>query len=235
MALVRIGRNLVYFAHVPKCAGTAVERYLIQRFGRTALAFLDGAHYKRPAARRWSQSSPQHIDRASLARLFPPGYFDASFAVVRHPAERLRSVFLYQRDLEGRIARDRSFSDWLAALPDSWALDPWYLDNHTRPMVEMIPDDTRIFRLEAGLAPLVGWLDQLAGDRNGPREIGIRHTYRERLAATDSEPGPEVRLGDADLSRIASLYAEDFARFGYDLPEVAATSAPGGVDQPPSR
>jgi hypothetical protein len=43
--MIRTGRGLYYFAHVPKCAGTAVEDYLGRRFGGRNLALLDPRHY----------------------------------------------------------------------------------------------------------------------------------------------------------------------------------------------
>jgi hypothetical protein len=101
MPIARIGSKLVYFAHVPKCAGSAVERYLEQRFG--PMAFRDPAFYEQEHGERWSNSSPQHIPIKALSRLFPASFFDASFAVIRHPVDRLASAFLYQREIEGSI------------------------------------------------------------------------------------------------------------------------------------
>lgn len=216
MPIIRIGPKLIYFAHVPKCAGTAVETYLSRRFGRQAMAFLDSGHLELPGAVRWSLSSPQHIDTDALARLFPAGFFDASFAVVRHPALRLRSVYRYQRDVQRRIDPGTGFSAWLEGLHEQWERDPWYLDNHTRPMAEIVPDGARFFRLEDGLGALVAWLDEQAGQSHAKhREIAPSHTLAERLAAVGHDPGPDVRLSAADLAWVATLYAEDYARFGY--------------------
>ena len=69
MPFFRLRQQLVYFAHVPKCAGSSVEVYLQRRFG--ALAFRDQAHYK-DAGTRWTRTSPQHVTVAALPRLSPP-------------------------------------------------------------------------------------------------------------------------------------------------------------------
>lgn len=226
MPIARIAGELVYFAHVPRCAGSAVERYLEERFG--PLAFLDRTHSAQDPGTGWTRSSPQHVDRAALSRLFPPGFLDHSFAVVRHPADRLRSVFLWQRDIEAKLPAGARFSEWIQALP----LPEWALDNHTRPMVDLIPDDARIFRLEDGLDPLVAWLDVKAGDRSGLRQMPLRNGRHQRLAH-DRRParGGSAVLDPVTLRRIAHLYAADYERFGYDpadAPPEAASERTAG-------
>jgi hypothetical protein len=213
MPIARIAGRLVRFAHVPRAGGTAVERYLLGRFG--PLALRDTRYLDQPEARRWSRSSPQHAPEAALARLFPPDFFDASFAVVRHPLARIRSVFLFQRDIEGRIPPETDFGDWVTRLPDLWAADPWYLDNHTRPMVEMVPEGARIFRFEDGLEAVIPWLDTLAGETGGPRGLGQFNGYAQRLHQAARAPGPAPELSAAITRQVMTLYAEDAARFGY--------------------
>lgn len=214
MPIVRIGTRLVYFAHVPKCAGASVERYLAERFG--ALAFLDRRHARRPAPERWTRGSPQHVAVADLARLFPAAFFDASFAVVRHPHDRLLSVFRYQRDIAGNIKPGARFSAWLDRLAGRLATGRTYLDNHARPMTDIVPDAAQVFRLEDGLEPVVGWLDGLAEDTGEPRHIGTHNVYRQRLIDRQRPAGAEVVMTDQDRALIARLYAADFDRFGYD-------------------
>lgn len=211
MPVFRIGPRLVYFAHIPKCAGTAIEHYLADRFG--PLAFLDRSHLR--ARTRWTRSSPQHVIWRDLRRLFPPGFFDSSFTVVRHPTFRLRSVYHWQRDWQQTIPPDTTFEAFLDLVARARRGSSYRYDNHLRPMAQFVPARFRVYRLEEGLAPLVAWLDKLAGDTDGPREIAHDNVTRTVLAEAGRahRPSPVTAAAHA---RVADLYAEDFARFGYD-------------------
>lgn len=210
MPIFRIDRRLYFFFHVPKCAGTAVENYLAQRFG--PLAMLDRDFLKIPSEQRWNLTSPQHADAATLQRFFPSGYIENSFAVVRHPVDRIVSVFRFQRDVEKLLPGDTDFVAWLADLPRH---GPFYLDNHVRPMTDLVPPGVKIFRLEDGLDQVVLWLDSLAGHMEGPREIERNFTYWGALERKGRQQGAPVTVTDAAREMIARSYAADFERFDY--------------------
>ena len=212
MPISKIAGKLIYFAHVPKCAGTAVELYLQARFG--PLALRDPRHTLHAPGTLWPRSSPQHIDRVSLGRLIPPGFCDASFALVRHPVDRILSIYHFQDEVQAIIAPDQTLTDWLAALPGLMAADPFYADNHCRPMGDLVPPDAVVFQLEAGLAPVVDWLDAQAGNSDGARVItpvnvrGSRPQHPRTLT-------PRRQPTAADITTIERLYTGDMGRFGY--------------------
>jgi hypothetical protein len=233
MPFANIGPGWVYFAHVPKCAGSSVEDYLERRFGQT-LGFRDGQFLKVPEAERWTKSSPQHIPAAALARLIPPEMFVAQFAVVRHPLTRLQSVYRFQKVWQETIPAELSFSAWLATLEGALAAEPFYLDNHVRPMTDLVPEGARVFRIEDGTTPIIAWLDRLVGDAEGPR--AFRHMKSHKLIhERKGVPVQPITPTPADIALIAALYAADFARFGYTPDHVPipaahrARSAAGGV------
>ena len=209
MPLVRIQDKLVYFAHIPRCAGSAVENYLTARFG--PLAFMDRRYFLTPTDERWSQTSPQHIDRSTFSRLFPPSFIDASFAVVRHPAQRLRSIFVRHRDIERNIPADADFDDWITQLP----LPGFALDNHTRPMTDFIPEGAVVFALEQGLDPLIAWLDNLSGNTDGPRHVEVVNSHEQKLAVQEREGGEIPPLNAAQVYRLENTYAGDMALGNY--------------------
>ena len=223
MPIIRVGTNLVYFAHVPKCAGSAVENYLFERFGR--LALLDRKHLSVPAATRWTKTSPQHVDWASVARLFPKDFFLTTFAVVRHPLARAVSAYRFQAEVEETVPESMSFGEWLAAEAAARQSDPHRSDNHSRPQVEFLPAlgevPCQVFHLEHGLNALIPWIDALEGDRRGPRTI-LRANEAGEMRRREIGP---VKPTPADMAFVAELFAADFARLGY-VPDRPAPLAP---------
>ncbi|MFX0543673.1 sulfotransferase family 2 domain-containing protein [Roseovarius sp. S4756] len=214
MPLIRISGRILYFAHVPKCAGTALELFLESHIG--PLAFRNSAFNRIPPEDRWTRSSPQHVDAASLALLFPPNFIDESFAVVRHPVDRIVSVFRFQRDIEGRIETDMPFGNWLDSVAKEDVQGQWALDNHTRTMDAIVPEKARIFRLENGLEPVVAWLQGILGpDTQLPRTVPPRNVLSDRLAH-EGRPDIPVRITPDIIDKIAAVYRADFDRFGYE-------------------
>lgn len=219
MPFFRTENQLVYYAHVPKCGGSAIARYLEDRFG--PLGFYDDSfHKKRARKTAWSATSPQHVDAGTLESLLPATLFDAMFAVVRHPVPRSVSTYHFQCEVEGRIPADLSFSDWLARL-EAEGFAMFAYDNHILPMTMLVPEGATVFHLEHGLDPLVVWLDLLSGQTNGSRVIMPENARGALVAATSGKVVPT----DADIACIGRIYAADFARFGY-RPDRANPVAP---------
>lgn len=211
MPIIRAAQALIFFAHVPKCGGSSVQDYLRDRFG--PLAFEYRGYYSIPERERWSKTSPQHIDNISRDRMFPPGFFDASFAIVRHPVARLVSAYHFQMEVEKSLPEGLEFSTWLEGLPKLREENPFAYDNHVRPMDEIVPPEAKIFYLEHGLDTLVPWFDEVTGEKKGPR--AIRHANKrgayQKVSTQKASPSA------ADLQLIQELYAADFARFGYTV------------------
>ena len=213
MPLTRLANGkLIYFSHAPKCAGTAVERYLQNRFG--PLGLLDPAFGRRNPVDAWSLSPPQHMPEAVRRELLPDTLFDAHFATVRHPATRLRSVFLFQREVEKSLPLTLRFERWLDTLPRTLALDVYALHGHLRPITDYVPETARVFRVEDGLDAVVDWLDAEAGGADGPRQISAANVLATRLGEAMPAMPP---LTSSICAQIATLYPSDYERFSYDI------------------
>ncbi|MCF2906667.1 sulfotransferase family protein [Octadecabacter sp. CECT 8868] len=216
MPLFQAAGTMHHYVHVPKCAGQSVEDYLVARFG--PLAFLNNRFGKTPQAERWTKSSPQHAEAAAMVGLFPEGWIESRFAVVRNPLTRFASSYNYYLANLKRIPRLMGPEEWFSEYVGFADRMPHYLDNHLRPQTQMVPDGTTVFKLENGMAPLVAHLDNLAGNKEGPREIGHGHV-------THSLDGMEkTALSASFLRDLSTYYAKDFDRFGYDLDEVKSVS-----------
>ena len=211
MPLTRLPNGkLLYFVHVPKCAGTAVEKFLLARFGQ--LGMHDVYFASRTAMDAWSLTPPQHMPEAVRKTLLPDRLFDGIFATVRHPVDRLRSAFLFQREIAKAIPPKMAFGRWLAELPRLLATDPYAYHGHVRPMDDYVPPSATVFRVEDGMESLVDWLDGQAGNQDEPRAIKPANVLANRL------PGdalPEVNLSLSVYNQIVELYRTDFERFGY--------------------
>lgn len=219
MPFFKTGEEFVYYAHVPKCGGSAIAYYLQDRFGE--LGFYDNAYHKRRhEGTTWTRTSPQHVDARTLASVLPASFFARMFAVVRHPVPRTVSTYHFQSEVEGRIPEGVSFSEWLRDLEAS-GFGLYEYDNHVLPMNRLVPEGAQIFHLEHGLDALVAWLDLTTGAAAGPRVIMPENAR----GALTKGVGAKARPTPEDVARIGRIYAEDFARFGY-RPEDAAPLAP---------
>ena len=220
MPIYRAGTKFIYFAHVPKAGGTAVNRFVS---ARTSVAAFTNPRFSEVEPKlRWSRTSPQHIDVSALEKLVPLEVFDACFTVVRHPVDRLISAFHFQQDREKSISSRTKFSKWLRRLEPTMAKNPYLYDNHVRPMDKLVPASARVFYLEDGLDALVPWFDNLLGNTLAPRTIEL---VNARKKSQTSKISPTAD----DLERIARLYRSDFERFDYEIEGSNASKPVGGV------
>jgi len=207
MPLLSANGRSIFFAHIPKTAGSSVEEYLVRRFGGP-LSLID--RNKREGVRGTGLITPlTHVAAIDLREMLPSD-LDFSFAVVRNPLTRLQSEYRYQTGVS-RLSR-LGFSTWLRVMIAAARLEPRIYENHIRPQVDLVPDNTEIFRLEDGFDDMIARLDEVT-ESAAPSEA-VRHLLkRERK---------DIALHRQDVELLASFYADDFEHFGYDLPDPSA-------------
>ena len=204
MPLVKTNGKLLYFAHVPKCGGASVDEYLIARFGKDNFGFLDSRF--KSGGSSWYKSSPQHITWHDLLQFMPEKIFDHKFAVVRHPMNRVISMYKFNR----KKLLGQDFSTWLRTLVLSSQQDRYYLDNHIRRAVDIIPSNSTIFKLENGLDNITEWLDQIT-ETGARHDLKIGHSNKSPESATI----PDIEITDYDVDLVYNLYQKDYEYFNY--------------------
>lgn len=213
------------FVHIPKCAGTSVEKDLghfdlysgPNRQDHRPLSLLqpvDIDDLTRPRRAVWAMTRQlkRRMERPENPRnkVFPSrqqwtGYY--KFTIVRSPWGRLRSMyrnFLRGPDhpgLNGAPPPD-DFNEFVA----NWAgrdlmapMDFWLLDRAGR-----VPFDHIIeFENLANEWPVVA------------RALGLSRQHLSHLNGSGSPPPQNYRFSDASISLVRRVYAWEFAYFGY--------------------
>ena len=216
MPILRHREKLILFTHVPKCAGQSIEQYC-ESVG-ISVAFLDNSYKSFSHDRKpWSISSPQHIDGLSMARLFPNSYFDDYFAVIRHPLNRLRSAFKFQKYIENKINNDLGLSDFIKGELDYHASTFGSLDNHFVPQTKMlIPGRKyRVFRLEKGMKHIKNYIDETIFQKKLSQKIIQFNVFPANIKTLPSDS----QFDDLSLEKAFKIYKEDFINFGYKIEE----------------
>jgi len=218
MPIIKYNTRTLHFAHIPKCAGSSVESY-IKKINGAELAFVDISFVGNPAKKPWNISSPQHIDGASFARLFPRSFFDSFFAVVRDPLSRLKSAYKFQRIVEKKIASSQPLDLFIKKqLQTNYANVGW-MDNHFLPQSRLLYPNTgyQIFKLERdGLGPVKKYIDnQLFGNA-----IDLKMPFENAAKKIDSFDQSDLELSLESIEILNEIYKDDFMRFKY--PKIVA-------------
>lgn len=204
MPLWSLKDKSIFFAHVPKTAGSSLEEYLIRRMGQCTIVW--SAAIDRGGS--GLLTAPVHFAKNDL-KMFLPAKIDFSFTLVRDPIARLMSEYRYQAGLS-RASR-LGFSTWLRIVLEAAKRDPRTYRNHIRPQVDLVPDGAEIFRLEDGFEPIIARLDEVLGQSEP--SLSVPHINKR--------PSQAITLYRQDAALLRDFYAEDYARLGYDLPDLA--------------
>ena len=187
----------VMFYHIPKTGGTSIERFMRQNRVQMAM-FSTKLHGPNQLG---FPCSPQHYHAEIIGNLFPDGtFFDFTFAVVRHPVQRLISEY---RMNEGNMKIP--FSQWVDISFQKYTENSYHRDNHLRPQAEFVDAQTKIYRFEEGLErPANDALSILA------MNLPVRPIAHIR----GGKPA-ELVLTDSVIDKIENFYLQDMETFNY--------------------
>lgn len=214
-------RSLTFFlTHIPKTGGTALSVHL------QSLGFRESFGIENHVVRPYMRCPPQHYDYEIVERLFEIAELP-SFAVVRHPFERLASDYRWAMTKSPMAGTGMSFDGWVAEMFARYARDPYTLANHIRPQHHFVgPKIRRVFRYERGLTAIFREIVRALGpglDAGAPVPL---------INASDG-PVPIVEAAPACRDAIFRFYEEDFRRFGYPRdPSAPIPGLPPGEPSP---
>jgi hypothetical protein len=195
------------FIHVPKTGGTTILTLLgLWKEERSAnlqtlfgdLGLLD----------------LQHLTVSQVRQFLTPAEFASyfKFAFVRNPWDRTVSAALWRARFRDEAIRDlRDYVDWAERVNKGGLRSP--SDAHALPQSSFVIDEdgqpgvTCIGRFETYAQDLQAILD---------RFLKIGHPLPRKLQSPDRQHYRSYYDGDLKR-RVAALYAEDVARFGYSF------------------
>ena len=130
-----IGNNQA--ASILRTSGSSIEEW-IKRFTDAKACFLD-KEWKWSNEFLWNNSSPQHIDGRSLARLFPADFLADALGIMRDPMSRLNSAFDMQYRIRGHASVHRDVNEFVDFLHGyRMHLANGFLDNHFLPQSQFL-------------------------------------------------------------------------------------------------
>lgn len=194
------------FIHVPKTGGTAIETY----FRGIGLAgFFDPATYM--PVRPYLKVPPAHYDYGVLNRLCN---LDSlySFAVVRHPVQRMVSEYKWALEKSSGAASlaGKSFADYIRIMLENYKRDENIAAGHFKPQIRFVGDKvSKIFKYEAGLENIISHV---------LKDVGLQFEGQVKLPVVNNTSNRKVMPSAEDVAMIRDFYEEDFKAFGYDVP-----------------
>ena len=196
----------VLFVHIPKAAGSTLERLFVRSGWAMALRETRKTHPQLMSVRR---CSPQHYHAALLEQLFAVDRFDAVFTVTREPVSRFRSEYL-MRNHKNPSTDAASVDAWADQVLARREDDPYALDNHLRPQHEFVLPAAQVYRLE-------DVLESAVADLNQRFDLALTTTIPQALTSVRRAgvSSSSLELSDRLHATLRRVYAEDFARFGY--------------------
>lgn len=208
MPIYQFDSKLLYYAHIPKTAGTTVGKLLCEAGAKQH--FVASLAHRAPKKNRFVNIPPQHITTEHFEELFDLSGFEGVFAFSRHPEDRMISEYRF-RFVRGGIHPKLSFSDWVQFVFAAYREFPYLLEGHILPQHQFLVPDTKIFRLEDGFDPFFEWVLSVCGcdiPQNGDIE---RHNASEDC---------EVSLTQECRALINCFYTKDFEALGYTPREI---------------
>jgi chondroitin 4-sulfotransferase 11 len=201
--------NLI-FIHVPKCAGTTIEKII----GACTSRELYGQN---PTPRLGQHTTPQHLSYLQLKDTLNVNWSDYhAFSVVRNPYSRFVSEYNYRKDLFEKTKRPefnpRTFSNFIECLSKDPSRRVSAYDGHLETQSSFLKNESgniepsiQIFKFE-DLTSCWAMLEEKTGVKYSidlwSRKSNVEIPYQEFYTSETK-------------NIIYNFYKEDFDNFGY--------------------
>jgi hypothetical protein len=215
MPIFTNGNRKILFIHIPKSAGSSIERIgrdkgWEESFSVRGKSLTEAAYYK---------ATPQHFHADILRQIFDFKEFDSVFTIVRNPYDRLKSEYYWQRD---QSMTNLQVDDWVSNIFQRYSENQFICDNHIRPQVEFLPDyeHLKILKLEEnGVEKAKEIFVHLSEDlRKGKIGAKLRKThfgFEKREKQSVKHPKIEAMFAK-NYGKIVEFYKADYDKLSYD-------------------
>ncbi len=208
----------IIFVHIPRVAGTSVEKYLGMGSIDQLFSFdkikLTKWSKKFPENSPEQSKTPQHLTALELKKVIPENIFNSfyKFSIVRNPFDRIISEYLHIKDTSQPpyLARFKTMSldDFvLEGLSLSQTERINLFDGHLETQCSYVLDENKsllvdkVFKLE-NLQECVDFLKNIVGIEAFPH-------------ARNTTPIENFTFSEESKEMIKIFYKEDFDFFGY--------------------
>jgi len=195
----------IYHAHIPKCAGTSIENFFINK--NFEYAFLDKKFFAKNQEILWSKSSPQHLLAHNFIDLFSSLNFDFKFSVVRNPIDRFVSAFTF--NVFRKTIPSENINRFIDLFYEKKKFKIFSLDNHFIPMIYFVENITNIniYKLEDGINQLELDLTKII---NHKKQIKFSNDNKQRVIDKSL-----ISLNKSSIKKLEEIYKVDFEKFNY--------------------
>lgn len=216
MPIFSKGKVNLLFLHIPKSAGSTVERIA----GDLGWEESFSIHGKSLEEIKYCKASLQHLHVKPLESILYFEQFDSIFTIVRNPFSRFKSEYYWQR-YQGITAL--SVDDWVFETFEKYLKNSYIYDNHIRPQVEFIPESPRFqaFKLEEGGVDSVRELFLNFANQPISRKLyanWLPSLFRQNRQEKRSLKVPEIEERfNRHYDRIVEFYNQDYSALAYKI------------------
>jgi len=179
------GRS-VFYVHVPKTGGTAIEAFFGQNGFRVEYFDAGGPQSLNP----YRRCAPQHMHAAQIMTLLRPAKFDYLFMTVREPLRRVISEY---KMLVRTVSDAPPLTQWFDVISKQYLEDNYVAENHIRPQSEFWLPSCDVYRQEDGFGDaLVERIEE---------KLGMTLPYR-KVGKYNEDPATKVEA--AEVERVNS-------------------------------